>query len=127
MLALPLLFAYALVVAATHRRWDRTGVVVASLMILLADVARGTFEWWRPHQDWAASRRFDWACHATGAPALLLVLTPGVLLALHLFRDHSRSLWEQMAVVVVACLVLALPTAFVILWWGVGVLACDTL
>ena len=97
------------------------------LGLLAADVALGTWRWSRPHTDIGPPRPLDWPCHATGSIFPLLILGGGIVAALYFTRQSMATLRERLLTSSTVGLLLIVPVIFAQLWWGVEVLACDTL
>jgi hypothetical protein len=57
----------------------------------------------------------------------VLVLAVALFLALYATRDSVVTLVGRMVMTGMVSALLAVPLVFVMLWWGVSVLSCDTI
>lgn len=123
-----MLAAFSAGVAFAYHRWRLTGVILAAAAVIAVDFIQGTVIWMRPHEPevWS-SRPWDWACHATGLTLPVLLLAAVSLLALHAKRNGVVTIAGRMMVTAAVSALLAVPLIFVMLWWGIDVLQCDTL
>jgi|ERR1041384_892708 NADH:ubiquinone oxidoreductase subunit 2 (subunit N) len=126
-LLIVVLLVYAVALVAAFRRWRWLGPVSIGLIAVVASMAWGTFEWHRPHTDSIQLSRFqDWRCHTISVVPSLVLLTLAGLAALRIVRTEPKW-YGQLAAVVLGFGVAFWPAALLLLYTGVGLLACDTL
>ena len=124
---------YAIAITVCYRRWRARGVIIAALLVAIADVAHGTWTWSRPHSDILLyPREHDWACHSLGLVPPLAIFTPGALLALWLVQRATTSpsapaFRTQLGAVAIAFAALAGPVLYAMIHWVIMVWSCDTL
>ncbi len=123
-----ILAAYAVALVAAHRRWRWYGPLGLALAVALLAAAWGTVEWRRPHTDPVQLTSFDdWQCHSLTVIPALLVFTGVGLVALRLVRSLPSTWRTQLLAVIVSFAVAFYPAAFLQLYVGVQLWACDTL
>src|SRR5687767_9640961 len=131
MSALLALAAYGVALVACHGRWGARGVFVLALLAVGVDVARGTLEWRRPHDDWshpAGVRAHDWECHSLGLVAPINVFTSAGLIALTIVKRAAMTGWIAQIAGVLVAFALSLPFAFIsAIAWTIGKWGCDTI
>ncbi|MBB4635332.1 hypothetical protein [Longimicrobium terrae] len=122
-----LLAAFSAGAAFAYHRWRFKGVACFAAAAVAVDLIQGTVIWMIPHEELWNYRPWDWPCHATVVSVPLLVLAVALFVALYATRDLVVTLAGRMVVAGMVSALLAFPLVFVMLWWGVSVLSCDTL
>jgi hypothetical protein len=128
LLDIAIVAAYGTALVAAYRRWRWLGPIGIAVAATVGLLAWGTLDWRRPHTDLVQLPPFnDWQCHSIILLPSLLFITLIAMVALRLVRPLPQLWRTQLAAVFVGLAVGFLPAAFLALYMGVGLLACDTL
>ena len=122
------LAVYAVALVATYRRWRWLGPLGLALAVALLLMVWGTWDWRQPHTNSVPLTPFeDWQCYTLPPIPVLLALTGVGLLALRLVRSLAPTWRNQLGAVVASFALAFYPLAFLLLYFGIQVFACDTL
>jgi len=120
------LLAYAFVLAWVFGRWGSRGAWILNAVALGLLALSGAFLMSGNYRPQLSQSRAT-LCDATSAVPSALFVMGASWLALRVARGQELKLVHRWFLAAAACAVATIPAAIVALWWGVGVLACDTL
>ena len=118
--------AYSVALAWVYGRGGHRGVLALNVSVVLILAAGGVFVWPGSYgSHLSAGQRLS--CDATVGVAIALLVMLAGWLALRVANDRTAPFISRWIVCVVACAVATIPSLLLGLFWGVGVLGCDTL